>query len=211
MIVDDEVFIRNLIKRVVSQAGVLLIAEASDTETARSGMGSFNPDVIILDINMPGESGLHLLKSIRTGVTSAERGLPVIILTGLGGENILRAALELDANAFNSKGDGLKKLKNRLNRTLTDPLKPRSAEIYDAVKLPDITEVAELADTSASHKLDGGGTRVSASQLNAGDTLPADLLTHNGQLLLTKGSVISEGLMKRITDIEETFGLRWQT
>ncbi len=67
LIVDDEVFLRNLIKRVVNKEGVLLTADASDTITAISGIKTFKPDIMILDINMPGKSGLHLLRSIRAG------------------------------------------------------------------------------------------------------------------------------------------------
>jgi two-component system chemotaxis response regulator CheY len=207
LIVDDEVFLRNLIKRVVNKAGILLTAEAADVPTATSGLSSFKPDIVILDINMPGDSGLHLLRSIRTGETTAKRDLPVIILTSLGGEDILNTALQLDASAFVSKGEGFKQLEQRLHRVITDPFELRPAEIYAAIPIPDTEKVAKKAGKTQINKFDGNGLRISASKIKVGNTLPANLHTHAGQLLLTKGTIISPSMLKRIGDIEETFGL----
>ena len=208
LIVDDEPFIRNLIKRVINTIGILLVAEASEPETARAGLESFQPDIVILDINMPGESGLHFLRSIRAGATSAKRDLPVIILTSLEGNNVLPIALELDANAFISKGEGFKKLEARLRRVLNDPLELRNPESYVAVDIPNLENISNWAQSDTIKNLDGGGNRVPANAFKIGNILTADLLTHGGQLLLTKGTVINESMRRRIADIEETFGLK---
>jgi len=209
LIVDDEVFVRNLIKRVVNRTGILLTAEAADTETARAGLESFQPDVVVLDINMPGETGLHLLRAIRSGDTVATRDLPVIILTSLGGDEILSAALKLDANAFVSKGEGFQALDERLRRAILEPIELGEAHTYAAVDLGAAAMPSKEAASAAQYFDDG--LRATADKLVPGKRLPADLMTQAGQLLLTKGTVITDAMCKRIGDIEETFGLRWRT
>jgi len=208
LIVDDEVFVRNLIKRVVNRIGILLTVEAADTATARAGLERFQPDVVILDINMPGETGLHLLQAVRSGETVAKRDLPVIILTSLGGDEILSAALELDANAFVSKGEGFQSLADRLRRAVLEPIELAGAETYAAVDLAAAVVMPSADETPATQYFDDG-LRATADKLVPGKQLPADLLTQTGQRLLTKGTVITDAMCKRISDIEETFGLRW--
>lgn len=211
LIVDDEVFIRNLIKRMLNKAGVLLTAEAADVKTAADGLKSFKPDAIILDINMPGPSGLHLLRAIRAGKTAGKRDLPIIILTSLGGDDILSAALNLDADSFVSKGEGFKNLEQRLLRVFSDQLDLRRPEFYGAIKIPDFKELMDAASTDQKKTIDGDKDHVSAATMQVGDILPAKLLTHGGQMLLAKDTVLSISMLKRISDIEETFGLRLGT
>lgn len=208
--VDDEVFVRNLIKRVVNRIGILLTAEAADAATARMGLERFQPDVVILDINMPGETGLHLLRAVRAGETAAERDLPVIILTSLGGDEILSTALKLDANAFVSKGEGFQALEERLRRAVEEPIDLGSADAYATVDLVAVDVMSSTDGAPAAQYFDDG-LRAAADKLVPGKKLPADLLTQAGQLLLTKDTVITEAMCQRIGDIEETFGLRWKT
>ena len=59
------------------------------------------PDLVVLDIMMPGESGLKVLEFIRG--TPKLRPLPVIILTGHPAVELQQAALKLGANAFYEK------------------------------------------------------------------------------------------------------------
>lgn len=75
LVVDDDDRLRNLTKRYLSSAGYR-VTVASDAAAARRMMKSLSFDLAILDIMMPGESGLDLLESVRE--TS---NLPVILLT----------------------------------------------------------------------------------------------------------------------------------
>ena len=59
------------------------------------------PDLVVLDIVMPGGSGFEVLQYIRT--TPALRALPVVIFTGLPSEATMEKAYQLGANSFHEK------------------------------------------------------------------------------------------------------------
>lgn len=68
------------------------------------------PDLVVLDVVMPGASGLTVLQYIRT--TSRLAPLPVIILTGHASIEIQEAAIRLGANAFYEKPSNFSELVN---------------------------------------------------------------------------------------------------
>lgn len=75
LVVDDDDRLRSLIRRYLSSAGYR-VTLAPDAPTARRMMDTMSFDLAILDIMMPGESGLELLATIRGTST-----MPVILLT----------------------------------------------------------------------------------------------------------------------------------
>jgi CheY-like chemotaxis protein len=68
------------------------------------------PDLIVLDIVMPGESGLRVLEFIRS--TPELQRLPVVIFTGHGNPALVDEAYRLGANSFLSKPDDFKEAVN---------------------------------------------------------------------------------------------------
>lgn len=78
LVVDDDDRIRDLVRRYLQKAGHR-ITTARNAEGARRFMATFDFDLIILDIMMPGDDGLTLLKELR-----ARRQTPVILLTAKG-------------------------------------------------------------------------------------------------------------------------------
>ncbi|MBF0472801.1 MAG: response regulator [Nitrospirae bacterium] len=98
LLVDDEKdFTRLLTKR--------MQVRSLDTTTASDGMGALDlveterPDVVVLDLNMPGIDGLEILRIIKTVHPQIE----VIILTGQSSEKKIQTAFELGAFAFLKK------------------------------------------------------------------------------------------------------------
>jgi CheY-like chemotaxis protein len=89
LVVDDDHMIRDLLHATLSFGGHR-ISEAEDGEAALAALTQTPPDVIVLDLDLPGESGAEILARLR------ERGAraPVIVLTasGRGREAALRAA-----------------------------------------------------------------------------------------------------------------------
>lgn len=69
---------------------------AADGRTAWSMVKEKRPDVVLLDVMLPGENGLNLLSKIRTHYPSIE----VIIITAFGSEDIAAAALKLGASDY---------------------------------------------------------------------------------------------------------------
>lgn len=78
LIVDDDARIRSLLARYLSEAGYRISAAASASE-ARARLAGLAFDLIILDVMMPGETGVEFTKSLRQ--TSH---VPILMLTALG-------------------------------------------------------------------------------------------------------------------------------
>lgn len=94
LIVDDDHDIRHLLKAYLESNGLMVLTAANGREMAR--MLSGNPiDLVILDLMMPGDDGLTLLKRERQ-----RSQLPVIILSARGEEADRVLGLELGADDF---------------------------------------------------------------------------------------------------------------
>jgi DNA-binding NarL/FixJ family response regulator len=95
VIADDDPFARRLVKDVLEGAGVIVIAEAGDGRQAVELTLRHLPDVVVMDVVMPGFDGVVATRQIR-------RQLPdqlVIVLTGAGSENDELGLLALRAGA----------------------------------------------------------------------------------------------------------------
>jgi len=78
LIADDHSLVREGIKHMLNaQAGMQVIAEAKDGHEAYSLALKMEPDVAVLDINMPGINGIDLLKQLKTSLPK----LPILILS----------------------------------------------------------------------------------------------------------------------------------
>jgi two-component system phosphate regulon response regulator OmpR len=93
--VDDDDRLRDLLKRFLTREGYD-VTTAKDAASARKLMATMSFDLVILDVMMPGEDGLSLLKSVR----EKKQDTPVILLTarGLPAERI--EGLELGADDY---------------------------------------------------------------------------------------------------------------
>jgi DNA-binding response OmpR family regulator len=94
---DDDKDLLALIAFTLSQAGYLVV-RASDGPSAISSFEAEVPDLVILDINMPGASGFQVCEAIRT-----KSRVPVMMLTVRGEEEDLVRALELGADDYLTK------------------------------------------------------------------------------------------------------------
>ena len=94
MTVDDTENLRRLIKYNLRQAGYDVI-DAGDGETAFRLLGAHKPDLILLDIRMPGWDGFEFLDHLRKYPAAAKT--PVIMLTALSKADDVERALKLGA------------------------------------------------------------------------------------------------------------------
>lgn len=95
LIVDDSTTMRALFTGVLEKApGITVVDHAASAAEARELIAKLRPDVITLDVEMPGTSGLELLREIM-----AERPMPVVMLSTLTqkGASATLEALELGA------------------------------------------------------------------------------------------------------------------
>jgi DNA-binding NarL/FixJ family response regulator len=105
--VDDHPLLRGGIAALIaSQQDMRLVAEASTGEEAIDQFRAVKPDVTLLDIQMPGMSGIEALISIRREFPDAR----VVILTTYGGDVLAQRALKAGAHAYVLKGSVRKDL-----------------------------------------------------------------------------------------------------
>src|ERR1700733_3958409 len=98
LLVDDEAFFREALQTVLKQSG-FEVTTAPHAKVAQDllGIGSF--DVVVSDINMPGISGIELLKFVR----NTKPDLPVILMTGFAELKETVEADSLGAKGFLAK------------------------------------------------------------------------------------------------------------
>ena len=101
LIVEDSTLFRTLLKEtLLAQYPKMEISEASNAEEALKKMNGFTPDLIFVDIGLPGESGLDFTREIK----STHPGIPIIILTSYDLPEYREVAIKYQADHFLSKG-----------------------------------------------------------------------------------------------------------
>ena len=97
LVVDDDARLRELLRRYLSDCGVR-VTTAGVASEARSQLASFAFDLVVLDVMMPGESGLELTRVLRS-----EGRLPVLLLTAMAEPEDRVNGLEQGADDYLSK------------------------------------------------------------------------------------------------------------
>lgn len=112
LVCDDEVDVREMLQEYLDKRGYKVSA-ASGGEELRSIVSAESVDAIIMDINMPKEDGLSILRSLRP-----ENATPVIMLTAAGDVVDRIIGLEMGADDYLSKPVDLRELEARIKAVL---------------------------------------------------------------------------------------------
>ncbi len=112
LVVDDEPTVREVVAGYLRRDGHL-VSEAADGPTALRLLDSEKPDLVVLDMMLPGVNGLDILRRIR-----ASGDLPVIMLTARSEESDRVAGLELGADDYVVKPFSPRELAARVNGVL---------------------------------------------------------------------------------------------
>jgi len=131
LVVDDDDRLRQLLTKYLSENG-FLVSAAPDAANARAKLGGIQFDVIILDLMMPGESGLEFAENIRRTNT-----VPILMLTAMGEpedriEGLERGADDYLAKPFEPR-ELLLRLHNILKRVPAVQVVPSVIKLGDAV------------------------------------------------------------------------------
>jgi DNA-binding response OmpR family regulator len=112
LVVDDEPIVRDVVVRYLRRDGFETL-EAGDGDAARELIERASPQLVVLDVMLPGTDGLALCRWIR------ERGnLPVIMLTALGDESDRIVGLDLGADDYVTKPFSPRELAARVRSVL---------------------------------------------------------------------------------------------
>jgi CheY-like chemotaxis protein len=115
LLVEDEEQLRRVMKDLLQREGYR-VAEARDGIQALDEVDRFAPDVIILDLNLPGLDGYGVLQQLRS--RPATREIPVMVLTAKGDEDNEVRVFELGADDFVTKPFRARSLTARLEAVL---------------------------------------------------------------------------------------------
>ena len=157
LVADDDLDLLDLVAYALGQTGYL-VAKAADGNAALTAFEAEGPDLVILDINMPGQSGFEVCAAIRGRST-----VPVMMLTARGEEHDLVRALDLGADDY-----------------LTKPFSPRTL-------LARVKALLRRAapDNGADEVLSFGRLEVDLGARQARlDGKPCDLTSHQFDLLV---------------------------
>jgi two-component system phosphate regulon response regulator OmpR len=100
LVVDDDARLRDLLRRYLSENG-FRVTVAADAAEARAQLASFAFDLVVLDVMMPGESGLELTGALR-GNPQGPR-IPILLLTAMAEPEDRVNGLERGADDFLAK------------------------------------------------------------------------------------------------------------
>ncbi len=112
LIVDDHREIRDLVTRALTKEG-FRVSAAADGKAMRKLLADARIDLILLDLMLPGESGLTLCRELRS-----QSNIPIIMVTAKGEEVDRVIGLELGADDYLPKPFGTRELVARINAVL---------------------------------------------------------------------------------------------
>ena len=124
LVVDDNPFMRRIVRSLLSTIGVKRIIEAGDGIAALECIREDTPDVVILDWEMPLLDGPELVRIVRSPGIFPTPDIPIIVLSAHGEQRRILESVKLGVNEFLCKPVSAKALFDRLISIL---LKPRAS------------------------------------------------------------------------------------
>jgi CheY-like chemotaxis protein len=222
LIADDHRFILSVLFQLLKDIGLKSdnIYQAPGSAEAVKILKSVPIGLVICDVNMGPQNGFQLAKEIRTGRMGLRRNLPLIFLTAHADPATVKAAADLDANAFLVKPVARKDLQTKMEWAL-DIAKPMATPAtYDAANIelspavrerapaapaapasPGVVLKAKPAITPGPAAAGGGGTRMLIKDLMEGDRLAADVVTPNGMIAVKAGTTLSRSAITRLASL----------
>ncbi len=169
LVVDDDDRLRTLLQRYLSENGFVVIT-ASSADEAKTAFGTFSFDLMVLDIMMPGESGLDLARFFRSHADLRARQTPILFLTARAEAEERIEGLEAGADDYLVKPFEPKELLLRLHAILRramvkngggEPLLRLGQWVYD----PSRDELRNGEDVLRLTDMEAGLMRVLAAEL----------------------------------------------
>jgi DNA-binding response OmpR family regulator len=149
LVVDDDLTVRDVVRRYLELAGHQ-VSLADNGEDALRLIAEHEPDLVVLDLMLPGMDGLEVCRRLRQN-----SAVPVVMLTALGEEENRIAGLQLGADDYVTKPFSPRELALRVASVLRRARTPRESagprELVDGDLTLDVT----------AHKASRGGTELS--------------------------------------------------
>ena len=138
LVVDDEPDNIQVLRTLLSLKGGFVVDEACDGETALAQVDATPPDLILLDVMMPGLDGFQVCRRLKA--TEATAAIPVILLTARGDVNSKVRGLEQGADDYITKPFHPSEVLARIRSLLT--IAGLRRELVEAERLAAVVQVA---------------------------------------------------------------------
>jgi two-component system phosphate regulon response regulator OmpR len=169
LVVDDDARLRSLLQRFLSEQGHR-VATAADAAEARGAIAAMAFDLLVLDVMMPGETGLELAEALRRDKVET----PILMLTARGAPDDRVAGFEHGADDYLAKPFDPRELALRI-RTILRRAAPPAAPAAGPVQLGALVfdaQRSELRGPEGTQRLTGGETALlDALARRAGEVL----------------------------------------
>jgi len=96
VIVDDHQILLDGISNMLESNGFLIVAKAQNTQQALQALKDHNPDILITDIEMPGEDGIQLIKKVKKQFPDVK----IVVLSMHEERSIVMDVIQLKVNAY---------------------------------------------------------------------------------------------------------------
>ncbi len=179
LVVDDDARLRSLLSRFLAEKG-FRVTTADSASDARAKLRNISPDLMVLDVMMPGESGLDLTGSLRG---SQMQDVPVLLLTARGAPEDRIAGFEAGADDYLGKPfeplELVLRIRALLRRVQPAPGPPTGPVVLGTLEFD--VDRGELRGPEGLIRLTGGefraaynaGTKAERSPFPGGDRLGA--------------------------------------
>lgn len=130
LIVDDNKHMQHLLREVLRVLGIRDVHTADDGAAALKDLKAFTADVVICDWNMKPIDGLEFVRMVRTSEDSADRTVPIIMLTGHTEASRVARARDCGINEYLAKPVSAKGLYHRISQIIERPRAFVRSETY---------------------------------------------------------------------------------
>lgn len=196
LVVDDDARLRSLLARFLSTNG-FMVSVAADAAEARRHLAALQFDILVIDVMMPGESGLALTKSIRADGTGGNVAVPILMLTAMGETRDRIAGLEQGVDDYMAKPFEPRELLLRIGSILR---RAPPAEVAAPMELRfgecryDLSRQTLTRNGEAVHLTAGEAELLRQLARNAGEAVDRSVLSVGGD----------EGSNPRTIDVQVT-------
>lgn len=114
LLVDDHALVRQGLKALLESSGMCVVGEAKDGQDAVQKAVELSPEVVVIDLTMPGMNGTEAIPRIRQRLATVK----VVVLTANDAPEYVRAALVAGANGYVLKEDSHEDLVSAINTTV---------------------------------------------------------------------------------------------
>jgi DNA-binding response OmpR family regulator len=129
IVVDDDPTVSDVVRRYLERAG-FEVTMAADGPAALAAVGARRPDLVVLDLMLPGIDGLEVCRRLR----EQDADLPVIMLTALGEESDRLVGLSLGADDYVTKPFSPRELVLRVQSVLRRSARAPSFEVAELLR-----------------------------------------------------------------------------